>query len=239
MKAIGILLISLLASTASAETIKIATTHWPPYMIEEQKTDFIREVTRRALATQDRQVRFHFLPWKRAIEDAAAGKYDAIAGLYSTPERLETFLFTAPLHGSELVLLQRKSKPAKAAKLSEKIFGVVRGYSNAPWIDDTSDITKTFAKSDAHNLTLLDKERIDVSVIDKRVADYLLRQRQSTLDNYKIISPAIGFMPVYVAFPVANSNSKDLVSSFNSGFLSMMLSGEISQLTEQYLGNAP
>ena len=129
----------------------------------------------------------------------------------------------------------RKENATKGADIKDQIFGVVRGYSNSEWIDDTTDIIKTFAKSDAHNLALLDKDRTDICVIERHVAEFILNSQGKSIDVYLVPSAAIEFKPFYIAFPRIKHNSKDLLSAFNSGFIQLMLSGRLKQISEEYL----
>ncbi len=235
-KQLFILFALLYFSTISyaGDSIRVVSTHWPPYTNEAAPTDFTREVMNQAFALSGIKTKVSFIPWKRALDDAEKGRYDAIAPIYSSPARLDALLFSAPLYGSELILL-RKKQSEQDTHIKDKIFGVVRGYSNSDWIDNTTDIVKTYAKNDTHNLALLEKNRIDICVIERRVAETILNSQGKNIDDYLVSSSAIEFKPFYIAFPLINPNSKDLVSAFNSGFIQLMLNGRLKQISDEYL----
>lgn len=116
----AISLIALMLSfDAHAETWRMATLDWQPYTGQdlENKGDITADMTRR-LAEKGITLEVDFLPWKRAVEGAATGKYVAVYPAW-IQEVGEGYLPSKAVSQSTLGVMQREESPLEFSSVDE------------------------------------------------------------------------------------------------------------------------
>lgn len=100
----GVLLGLLLATAgAQADTLRVATLDWAPYVGPDLPgKGLASRILDEALALDGHRAELVFLPWQRALKEAAEGRFDALMPAYLSPERRELFHATIPLLDSQL-----------------------------------------------------------------------------------------------------------------------------------------
>ena len=90
-------------------SIKIANGEWPPYFSTNLKHGgVVSRIVKEAFEKEGIAVEFVFLPWKRGLVEASAGKWTGALGWLKTEERKENFYFTKPIMDITPVFFQRK-----------------------------------------------------------------------------------------------------------------------------------
>lgn len=94
----GVLLGLLLATAgAQADTLRVATLDWAPYVGPDLPgKGLASRILDEALALDGHRAELVFLPWQRALKEAAEGRFDALMPAYLSPERRELFHATIP-----------------------------------------------------------------------------------------------------------------------------------------------
>lgn len=133
----GVLLGLLLATAgAQADTLRVATLDWAPYVGPDLPgKGLASRILDEALALDGHRAELVFLPWQRALKEAAEGRFDALMPAYLSPERRELFHATIPLLDSQLGFFRQRERllpvnPAHLESLRPYRIGVVRGYVN-------------------------------------------------------------------------------------------------------------
>ena len=120
--------------------------------------------------------------------------------------------------------------------LKDKRFGVVRGYLNTPVFDAASYLRKEEANDDATNLRKLVYNRIDLAVIDRRVADHIIHtQYTAYLAKLEPMSPPLAEIPLYIAFSRKSPRHVVALAAFNRGLAAMQKDGRVEKLYQRYI----
>ncbi|WP_147822447.1 substrate-binding periplasmic protein [Salidesulfovibrio onnuriiensis] len=207
------------------DTISFATVDWQPYAGEYLPeygvgSAIIAEACRRV----GLKASFHFMPWKRAMDDVARGKYDALYSAYYSEERARTYALSRPYIHGQLVLCARKGNRLKwdgtIRSLAPYRLGVVLGYVNTPEFDGADYLQKDVAPSDLLNLSKLLNDRLDAVVIDKFQAIYLLKNSctlPGSVNDVDFLFPPLDEKDIYVMFSKELPGWENRLERFNKG----------------------
>jgi len=236
---------------AAVKPVRLATLEWEPYIGTKMPDQgYSAALIRAAFAEQGVKVQIDFYPWARALHLARTGEVDGLMPEYFNPSRQAEFVYSEPFPGGPLVLYKRrgdkiafstdpvKNQDAALRALKGKRFGVVRGYLNTPVFDAASYLIKDEASDDATNLRKLVYGRIDLAVIDRRVAEHLIRTEYPDYANkIEPMTPALADIPLYIAFSRKSPRMEKTLAAFNKGLAAMRADGRIDALYQRYILN--
>ncbi|HVN71343.1 MAG TPA: transporter substrate-binding domain-containing protein [Desulfomonilia bacterium] len=224
-----------MTGTVYAGNLNVATLDWEPYVgrtLTNQgfNTEIVTEAFKRAGYT----VKIDFMPFDKAIEEATEGKYDAVYPEYYSKERAQNFVYSYFFSNSLLVLYKRRSSAIiyKTLKdLSPYKIGVVKEYINPDEFDKATYLKKVEDESDEVNLRKLAKGELDLIVIDKLVAQYLIKTRLPEAEGkLEAIEPPLAIHELFVLFPKKLPNSEKLAREFNKAYESMQKDGTVKAI---------
>ena len=236
---------------AAAQPVRLATLEWEPYIGTKMPDQgYTAALIRAAFAEQGMDVKIEFYPWARALHLARTGAVDGLMPEYFNPSRESEFVYSAAFPGGPLVLYKRdgdaiafsvdpvKQQDAALRALKSKRFGVVRGYLNTPVFDAASYLIKEEANDDATNLRKLVYGRIDLAVIDRRVAEHLIRtEYPDYAKKIEPMDPALADIPLFIAFSRKSPRMNQALAAFNKGLAAMRADGRIDALYKRYILN--
>jgi ABC-type amino acid transport substrate-binding protein len=229
--------------------VRLATLDWEPYIGRDMPGQgYTAALIRAAFADQGWDVEIEFYPWARALHLARTGALDGLMPEYYNPSRLSDFKYSAGFPGGPLVLYKRKAdriafsadpmrEPDAALRaLKDKRFGVVRGYLNTQEFDAASYLKRDEANDDATNLRKLVYGRIDLAVIDRRVAEHIIRTQYPDYQaRIEPMSPALAENPLYIAFSRKAPRNAEALVAFNRGLAAMKKDGRVEALYQRYI----
>ena len=238
---------------ASKSVVRLASLEWEPYIGKRMPDQgYAAVLVRAAFADQGVKVEIEFYPWARALHLARTGELDGLMPEYFDASRETEFQYSAAFPGGPLVLYKRRSDavafsidPVKQQDvallaLKAKRFGVVRGYLNTPVFDAATYLVKEAANDDATNLRKLVYGRIDLAVIDRRVAEHLIR---TEYPDYALrivpMAPALAENMLYIAFSRKARHMREALATFNQGLAAMREDGRVDALYKQYILTPP
>ena len=238
---------------ATRPVVRLASLEWEPYIGTKMPDQgYVAALIRAAFADQGMKVEIEFYPWARALHLARTGAVDGLMPEYFNASRETEFEYSAGFPGGPLVLYKRRDTPiafsadpgkqqdAALRALKAKRFGVVRGYLNTPVFDAATYLTKEEASDDATNLRKLVYGRIDLAVIDRRVAEHLIRtEYPDYAAKIEPMSPPLADIPLYIAFSRASPRQAQARVAFNRGLAAMRADGRIDALYQRYILNPP
>ena len=233
--------------------VRLASLEWEPYIGAKMPDQgYVAALIRAAYADQGVTVEIEFYPWARALHLARTGAVDGLMPEYFDASREGEFEYSAAFPGGPLVLYKRrgdaiafatdpvKRQDAALRALKAKRFGVVRGYLNTPVFDAATYLTKEEANDDATNLRKLVYGRIDLAVIDRRVAEHLIRtEYPDYAAKIDPMSPALADIPLFIAFSRKSPRKAAALASFNKGLAAMRADGRVDALYQRYILNPP
>jgi polar amino acid transport system substrate-binding protein len=220
---------------SQAETLKIATTDREPYVGKALKGEgFNAEIVTEAFKRSGYTVKIDFMQRDKAIEDATKGTYDAVFPEYYSKDRAKDFIYSNFISNSLLAFYRRKSSHITYKTLKDLTpykIGVVKGYINTEEFDKASYLKKLEAETDEENLRRLANGEVDLIVIDKLAAQYLIKTTISEASGkLESIEPPLIIHPLFVVFPKKLPASEKRAKEFDKAYESMEKDGTIKAL---------
>ncbi|WP_127716188.1 ABC transporter substrate-binding protein [Halobacteriovorax sp. HLS] len=202
--------------------VRVATVEWPPYVTGKKSAEGSSvEIIRNAYAKVGHSVKLVFLPWARAINYMKSGKIDAIMPIYKTKDREDFMYFSNSFQRSDLLLYKNTKSKIKYSSLKDLeglSIGLVNGYKNIPYIDNSTTLKKTFVTKDLSNLKMLARSHVDVVCVDSEVAKQLIAENRSSLEGkIEPLYPALDSKELFIAFSIKAKGSKKMLKDFNHG----------------------
>ena len=229
--------------------VRLASLEWEPYIgtrLPDQ--GYAAALVRAAYADQGVKVEIAFYPWARALHLARTGEVNGLMPEYFDASRKPEFEYSHAFPGGPLMLYKRRDDTASFSTdpvqhqdaalraLKARRFGVVRGYLNTPVFDAASYLIKEAANDDATNLRKLVYSRIDLAVIDRRVAEHLIRTEYPAYARQIVaMEPALAEIPLYIAFSRNAPHLNESLATFNRGLAAMRKDGRLDALYQRYI----
>ncbi|MBI3899355.1 MAG: transporter substrate-binding domain-containing protein [Gammaproteobacteria bacterium] len=224
---------------SAADSLRLVSTEFPPYTGKSLAHGGIAtEIATEAFKRAGYSVKVEFLPWARALQVGQTGKVDGIVGIWHSKEREQWFDFREPLLPNSIGFYKRSGTSVayqSVADLASYSVGVVRSYANPEVFNNAKKLRVEEVVDDETNLRKLGAGRIDLVLIDKGVARYLLDTSLPDL-NGKIewIGPAVAEMPLYVAFSKNAADHEKKSAAFDRGFKALQKDGTLKKLLSKY-----
>ena len=235
------LLTALCAQAAGvcAGEIKLLTTNYPPYFASSLPAGGpLTEIVVQAYARVGHEVHMEYVPWVRAMEHGKDGKVDGLQGAWHSAQREEWFLFSNPLPGNEVVLFKRRGDGPERfesfADLKPYTIGVVKGYRN-PSALESQGLRIDQADSDATNIKKLARGRVDLILVERAVASYLLNSELARYrDELEAVEPPVEILPLYVMISKKTTEPDAKLRAFNTGLGLLAADGEIETILRKH-----
>lgn len=225
------------APAQAADTVYLVTTAYPPYYGPDlSKNGVITQIVTEALKRGGYTLKVDWLPWARALHDAEEGRADGAMGIWHSKEREQYFVYSSAMAPNQIGFFKRADSSIGFKALSElkpyKI-GVVRGYAN-PKAFDVAKLTTEEAGDDEANLRKLGAGRIDLVLIDKGVALYLIDTKLREFKGKLVwLDPSVDKLPMYVGFSRKAPGYEKKLAAFNKGLKEMEADGTLAKLIGQ------
>ncbi len=167
------------------KVVLLAADNWQPYH-GENLTNYgpLSEIIIEAFKRVGYQVKIEFMPWANVLDKVKKGKYDAgFAGSY-TEQRAKDYYFSNLIaKSSSIVFYKRKDRDIIYNSLENYRIGVVRGFVYDQDFDNEPGLQRIEANNSQANIYNLLKGRLDLVIIDKRHAQYLLNRMSPDESN--------------------------------------------------------
>jgi len=226
---------SIDARTGKSVALRMAMTEFPPYTGADLPGGGIATlVTRAALARQGLEMHLSVRPWARALSETQEGIFDGLIGVWRNPDREHALLFPKPLGITNQIGFMARAGTSISVndlrQLRGLTIGVVNGYANPPAVEE-AQLRLEPAVDDLRNLRKLLIGRIDLALIDKGVARYLLHtQLPGGLSQLTWLAPAVTEIPLYAALSRRSPDAQAWMTQFNVGLERIRQDGELDQL---------
>lgn len=178
-----LLLLLLSPLRLMAETVHLTTLEWPPFTTQSLPDGGLTgHIVKRAFAEAGLEVEFDFFSWQRTVwlaSDPAHG-YIGYFPEYLADNQSGKWRLSASVGDSVLGLAQKAGRPIFWQRLEDLVpyrIGVVAGYVNTREFDAmmASQRLHTFVVDGDHlNLRKLQRDRLDLAVIDRDVFYWLI-----------------------------------------------------------------
>ncbi len=238
----ALLLIILMPTSLWAnETITISTGEYTPFTSANLKHDgYVNHIIREAFKRVGYDVKYDYLPWKRAYELAKQGRYKASSYWSINSERVKHFHASEPVVVDKTVFYHLKSKSIDWNTLEDlkkyRIGATLEySYSEEFWQAQKSKMLNIeVAPTDELNFKKLLRERIDIFPMGSITGYSLLSEKfdPSIVQLITFHPNALTSSPGHLMFSKADPNAEDLLKKFNEGLAQLTKEGMIDQFTD-------
>jgi len=235
--------LSLSARVLAQDVVNLGATEYPPYSgVGLARGGLINQIVTEAYERVGYEVKIHFFPWARAARMAQDGELDGLAQVWLREARRSWLLYSDPVPSpNEMVFYKRKDTKIEFdnqnyLSLKPYTIGTGRGYANPPEFEKAQgQLRIEFVTEDIQNLQKLVSGRIDLVIIDKLVAQHLLRaQIPKALDTLNWISPALSIEQNHVGISKKASEFEKKHRDFNRGLLLLKQAGRIKAILAEH-----
>jgi polar amino acid transport system substrate-binding protein len=224
---------------ADGNKLNIVADNYPPYYGKELRNGgVLAEIVAEAFKRAGYNVEIKFVPWKRALEGAKAGKHDGLFTLWYREEREEWFVYSDPISpASEIGFYKRKGHDISFQAfedLKPYRIGVGRGYATPPGLAEAS-LKTSLAKDDEENLRKLHKGRIDLALTDKLVAKYVIHSRiPDAAPDLEWLPPTLHVETNHFAVSRKAENFYTKLADFNRGLAVIEADGTLKAIIAKH-----
>lgn len=225
---------------ANDKVIKGATLEWGPYIGKNMpENGYVAELMKEAFKRMGYRLELNYMPWARTLEEAKACRYDVLFPEYMDEERKKDFYYTDQYPGGPVGFYKKKEKQiswsGKLEELRGLKIGTVRGYVNPPEFESSEAFTKESATDDETNIKKLEGGRVDLIIVDKFVATYIINTRYPAFNSVlEFMEPPLKTYDLYTIFPKKCAHSESLVKEYNRVLKEMNDDGTIDKVLKKY-----
>ncbi|MEJ2157858.1 MAG: transporter substrate-binding domain-containing protein [Desulfobacteraceae bacterium] len=217
------------------EVVRLATLNWAPYIGENlPEQGYAAELIRAAFARSGHEVKFLFMPWKRAVETVTKGHYDGLAPVYFTKQRQADFSMTDAFPAGPLVFAKRKGSPIEFTSIPDlKPYKIacVRGYANTQAFDSAKYLQKSMTNNDTTGYRRLLFGSVDLWLADKFVAQYTMANHlPERAAEIEFIKKPLGVKNLYIIFTKKKPYHVQLTKDFNKGLDAVLNDGTLQAI---------
>jgi polar amino acid transport system substrate-binding protein len=235
-----LLCLLLLLPCAHGLALRIATGELPPYATQERPDQGVAlQIVRRAFALAGHSVEYHFMPWTRALEETANGRWDATAYWGDNAERNARFLGSDTVLNEQWVFVHRHDMRFDwkvLPDLQPYRLATIANYTYTPelWqLLHQGRLQGDATPDDALALRKLLARRVDVVPIERNVACYLLARHFTMAQAERLhVHPRLltDQFTTHLLLPRVLPGSAALLADFNRGLQRLKASGEHARL---------
>ena len=239
IKLILIIIVFFLFSAANAngKTFRLVSAIYPPYNYVDGEIKGLNiEIIKAAFTAVDYQVTVDMLPFARALLYAKRGDFDGMT-LWHSKQRENWFQFSKPFTQSDLVFFKRKSLQVnylELADLTPFTIGTVQKYSYPKAFSKLQALRKDEVLTDEQNLKKLISGRIDIALIDKRMAQFIMKRDHTAQQPLFDSAGVLKIENYYLAVSKNTTESQDKLAKFNLGLSIIENNGVLKKIIEKY-----
>ncbi|MNF39065.1 Bacterial extracellular solute-binding protein, family 3 [compost metagenome] len=220
---------------ASAQTLKLATGEFQPYVGESLPGQGLSsQIVQLAFETAGYQTLLVFMPWRRAAAQTGAGHYDGSYPWAMNDERKLRFLYSQPIYQGQIRFFARRSGSlADTSQWYDKTLCIPDGWDTTQLQQPITHYRfKLERPSGIENcLLMVGNGRVDLTAINPMVGASLARKLQV---EHKIspVGEVIATDLNYLIVPRSLPNAGKLIEDFNKGLQRIRDNGRYEQILE-------
>ncbi len=224
---------------ASEKKLFLTSAEYPPYYGEKlENQGFVTELIREAFKRVGYEVKVEFYPWARSEMMAEEGYSDGMFPPWHSEEREKLFVFSNPIPPPNTIGFYKQKDKKTIFKTYQDLMpyriGSVLGYSYpADFIK--AELRNIKYYNDEILITKLVQGKIDLALIDKIQAEYLLKTkfpRQS--DKFEFMEPPIAIKQQHLVISKKLKNAKMIISDFNRGLKTVIVDGTFNDILKNH-----
>lgn len=225
---------------AKAREIHLTTLVWEPYYGPDLPNDgFCGAITKAAFERVGHSVKITYVPWARALRDAAAGRYDGILGGYYTKERAKDFYYSEPFAKAQGALIApadfKFDQYDTMRDLEGHKIAVANDFAYSEAFDNADYLNKMEVNRTQQIIHMLFKRRVDMAALSVAVFRHQAKQLgYENTENMKMLEPLLFENDLFVMMSKAVEDGKELRNDFDEGLAAIKNDGTYADILERY-----
>lgn len=235
------LLLIMACTVAPVRAAQLACPDFAPFKMAGmagQRPGIDIEVLQAVFSRIGEPVTFLPMPWKRALEQARAGRVDGLCGCSYLPERENEFLFSDKLGYHHQGLFSPAEAPLPpetrladlAARPDGRPVGVVRGYTLENQLSGAG-VAVLNVVDDAQLVRVLANNRVDAVYAFRDVLRFY--EKAEGLGETFVYTP-VGREPYFVCLSRAAPGAEALLGRINRGLATVRADGTYDRIWQSY-----
>lgn len=226
---------------AAAREIHLTTLVWEPYYGPDLPNDgFCGAITKAAFERVGHSVTITYVPWARALRDAAAGRYDGILGGYHTEERAEDFYYSAPIARAQGALIAAPDVDMTSydslRELQDYTIAVANDFAYSEAFDEAEFLDKMVVNRVQQMVHMLFMDRVDIAAMSVAVFRHEAKELgyETAASRTTMLEPPLFENDLFVMMSKAIADGAQLREDFNAGLAAIKADGTYQQIRERY-----
>jgi polar amino acid transport system substrate-binding protein len=217
----------------SAESLRLATSEWPPFTGAASERHIAEDLVTLALTKTGREVVLSLLPWREALRGAQDGRYHGLVVAWHSAEREHKLLYSRPILENRILAVTLDTAGmtvSSAADLNGKRVGKVAGYTYGEELDGLELGKTVLSPDDRQALQRLLKGEFDVLLIDDLSLRYLLPElvsdQRARLQSHKILA----VLSLHFVLAKHRADAEKIMAGFNQAIDIMVADGSYNEV---------
>ncbi len=217
----------------SADSLRLATSEWPPFTGAASERQIAEDLVRLALTKTGREVVISLLPWSEALQGAQDGEYDGLVVAWRSAEREHKLLYSRPILENRILAVTLDAGNmtlSSAADLKGKSVGKVAGYTYGKELDGLAVGKTVLSPDDRQALQRLLRGDFDVLLIDDLSLRYLLPElasdQRARLQPHKILA----VLSLHFVLVKHRPDAEAIMAAFNRAIDTMVADGSYNEV---------
>lgn len=233
-------------STAAPQTVTISTGEYPPWTgARLPDNGYVNHIINEAFASLGIEVKFVYLPWKRAFEAAKSGDYDATSYWFESKERRKWMLFSDPVIQNRNVFFQRSTdKPIHWEQLNDLSpyrMSATIGFTYTEEFHEAiakQELQVTMVPTDLQNIKMLMSGRVDLVATDEMTGFYMAAELSVDPRKLRVLEPELSTVEGYLMASKAMPKSAEFIANFNRGLNIIKANGKYKEIINRVDNNS-
>jgi ABC-type amino acid transport substrate-binding protein len=217
--------VPLVISAQQPQPLSLVSTAWPPFTNEAGQTRLALDLVEAALGRIAFAAKTTIVSAAEFTPALTSSRFDGSAAAWKDPEREQTLLFSQPYLENRLVLVGRQGADvsAKAVRLlAGKRIAIVDGYSYGDDLE-RSGVVLVRTRSEEDSLAQLLKSRVDYTLMDDLVVQYLVSNYPKEAGTrLQIGSTPLVTRPLHFAIRRTRPDAQSIITRFNTQIRGMI-----------------
>lgn len=228
----------------SQEMIRLGVDEFLPYISQNLPGyGFLPRIISESFALSGVKVKYHFVPWKRALITAQRGSLDGTPAWFRTPEREQLFYISAPLVDDSQSFFHLREFPFEWKTVDDLkgiSIGATLGYDYGDAFTSAEKMGQLKVRRvtrDLQNFKKLFAKRIMVFPMNT-FAGYAILHKNFDSKMVSLVthhSLPIRSEPLYLLLSKKNPRNEQLIQLFNQGLKTLRKNGTYDQYVKEML----
>ena len=214
-----------LAVSGQPAQLRLVSTAWSPFTNEPGQPRFALDLVEAGLTRIGVKTSTTIVDPAQFTTALLSGKFDGSAAAWKDAEREKTLLFSQPYLENRLILVARRGDDVSATSfdgLKGKRIAIVEGYSYGEAVDRAGP-TFVRSKSEEDSLKLLLDSKVDDTLMDELVVQYIVRNyAEEARTRLQIGSTPLIRRQLYLAVSRAVPDAQSIIDKFNAQLRGMI-----------------